>query len=39
MQDILELLNRGGNVVRQIVVPEGLTSWQVVEMLRRASPS
>jgi UPF0755 protein len=34
MQDILELLNRGGNVVRQIVVPEGLTSWQVVEMLR-----
>jgi UPF0755 protein len=34
MRDILELLNRGGNVIRQIVVPEGLTSWQVVEMLR-----
>jgi UPF0755 protein len=34
MQDILELLNRGGNVIRQIVVPEGLTSWQVVEMLK-----
>jgi UPF0755 protein len=34
MRDILELLNRGGNVVRQVVVPEGLTSWQVVEMLR-----
>ncbi|MFO1208824.1 MAG: endolytic transglycosylase MltG [Amaricoccus sp.] len=34
MQDILELLNKGGNVVRQIVVPEGLTSFQVVELLR-----
>jgi len=34
MRDILELLNRGGNIIRQIVVPEGLTSWQVVEMLR-----
>lgn len=34
MQDILELLNRGGNVLRQIVVPEGWTSFQVVEMLR-----
>jgi UPF0755 protein len=33
MQDILQLLNRGGNVVRQVVVPEGLTSWQVVELL------
>jgi UPF0755 protein len=33
MRDILELLNRGGNVVRQVVVPEGLTSWQVVELL------
>lgn len=33
MQDILKLLNQGGNVVRQIVVPEGLTSWQVVELL------
>ncbi len=33
MQEILELLNRGGNVVRQVVVPEGLTSWQVVQIL------
>ena len=34
MREILELLNRGGNVIRQVVVPEGLTSWQVVEMLK-----
>ncbi len=34
MEEILELMNRGANVVRQIVVPEGLTSWQVVELLR-----
>ncbi len=34
MREILELLNQGGNVVRQVVVPEGLTSWQVVELLR-----
>lgn len=34
MREILELLNRGGNVVRQVVVPEGLTSWQVVQLLR-----
>lgn len=34
MEQILILLNEGGNVVRQIVVPEGWTSWQVVEMLR-----
>jgi UPF0755 protein len=33
MREILELLNRGGNLVRQVVVPEGLTSWQVVELL------
>jgi len=33
MQDILRMLNRGGNVLRQVVVPEGLTSWQVVELL------
>jgi UPF0755 protein len=33
MREILELLNRGGNVLRQVVVPEGLTSWQVVELL------
>lgn len=33
MEDILKLLNRGGNVVRQIVVPEGLTSSQVVDLL------
>ena len=36
MEEILELLNRGGNVVRQVVVPEGLTSWQVVELLQGA---
>ncbi|WP_297973934.1 endolytic transglycosylase MltG [uncultured Amaricoccus sp.] len=34
MREILELLNRGGNLVRQVVVPEGLTSWQVVELLK-----
>ncbi len=34
MEQILELMNRGANVVRQIVVPEGLTSWQVVELLK-----
>ena len=34
MEAILRLLNEGGNLVRQIVVPEGWTSWQVVEMLR-----
>jgi UPF0755 protein len=34
MEEILELLNRGGNVVRQVVVPEGLTNWQVAELLR-----
>ncbi len=33
MKDILALLNKGGNVLRQIIVPEGWTSWQVVEML------
>ncbi len=33
MEDILKLLNKGGNVVRQVVVPEGLTSWQVVQIL------
>ncbi len=33
-EEILQLLNRGGNVVRQVVVPEGLTSWQVVELLK-----
>jgi UPF0755 protein len=34
MREILELMNRGANVVRQVVVPEGLTSWQVVELLK-----
>ncbi len=33
MEEILELLNEGANVLRQIVVPEGWTSWQVVEAL------
>ncbi|MBA3325634.1 MAG: endolytic transglycosylase MltG [Rhodobacteraceae bacterium] len=34
MQAILRQLNEGGNVARQVVVPEGWTSWQVVEALR-----
>lgn len=33
MEEVLRLLNAGGNVVRQIVVPEGLTSAQVVAMV------
>ena len=33
MEEILRLLNKGGNVVRQVVVPEGLTSRQVVDLL------
>ncbi|WP_415011229.1 endolytic transglycosylase MltG [Amaricoccus sp.] len=33
MEDVLKLLNAGGNIVRQIVVPEGLTSAQVVAMV------
>lgn len=33
MEEILKLLNEGANVLRQIVVPEGWTSWQVVEAL------
>lgn len=33
MEEVLKLLNAGGNVVRQIVVPEGLTSAQVVAMV------
>jgi UPF0755 protein len=34
MEDILKLLSEGGNVIRQIIVPEGWTSWQVVEALK-----
>lgn len=34
MAEILRQLNEGGNVLRQIVVPEGWTSWQVVEALK-----
>jgi UPF0755 protein len=34
MEAILRQLNEGGNVLRRIVVPEGWTSWQVVEALR-----
>lgn len=34
MEEILRLMNRGSNVVRQIIVPEGFTSWQVVELLK-----
>lgn len=33
MEEILALLNAGANIVRQVVVPEGWTSWQVVELL------
>jgi UPF0755 protein len=33
MEAILDQLNQGGNVVRRIVMPEGWTSWQVVEAL------
>ncbi len=33
MEEILRQLNAGGNVLRRIVVPEGWTSWQVVEAL------
>lgn len=33
MREIMGLLNQGGNVIRQVVVPEGLTSWQVVQIL------
>jgi UPF0755 protein len=33
MEAILRQLNEGGNVLRRIVVPEGWTSWQVVEAL------
>jgi len=33
MEEVLKLLNAGGNVVRQIVVPEGLTNAQVVAMV------
>lgn len=34
MEDVLNQLNEGGNVIRQIIVPEGWTSWQVVEALK-----
>lgn len=34
MADILRQLNMGGNVLRQVIVPEGWTSWQVVEALK-----
>ncbi len=33
MQDVLGLLNRGGNVFRQFVFAEGRTSWEVVQAL------
>lgn len=33
MEDILTLMNRGSNVFRRFTVPEGWTSWQVVEAL------
>ncbi len=33
MEAILDQLNEGGNIIRQIVLPEGWTSWQVVEAL------
>jgi UPF0755 protein len=34
MEAILKLLNQGGNLVRRVVVAEGLTNWQVAELLR-----
>jgi UPF0755 protein len=34
MEDILKLLNKGANVARQIIIPEGWTSWEIVEGLR-----
>lgn len=37
LREILGLLNQGGNVSRQIVVPEGLTSWQIVQLLNDRS--
>jgi UPF0755 protein len=33
MEEILLLLNRGSNVFRRFTVPEGWTSWQVVDAL------
>lgn len=33
MEDILRQMNQGTTVVRRITVPEGWTSWQVVEAL------
>jgi UPF0755 protein len=33
MEEILALMNRGSNVFRRFTVPEGWTSWQVVEAL------
>ncbi len=34
MEAILRQLNEGGNVARRVIVPEGWTSWQVVEALK-----
>ena len=34
VKDILALMNQGGNVLRQVIVPEGWTSWQVVQLLK-----
>jgi UPF0755 protein len=34
VKDILALMNKGGNVLRQIIVPEGWTSWQVTQLLK-----
>jgi UPF0755 protein len=34
MEEILEIINSGVGIVRRVIVPEGLTSWQVVELLR-----
>jgi len=34
LQGVLDILESGKTVVRRFTVPEGLTSWQIVELLR-----
>jgi UPF0755 protein len=34
MEEILRIFNSGVGIPRRVIVPEGLTSWQVVELLR-----
>lgn len=35
MEDVMEKMVRGASYQRQITIPEGLTSWQVVQLLTR----